>query len=199
MKKGKKRIYLIWIVVVLLVVAAGSFFIFGDGLLDKYSYDGDAQVDGDGKASDAAEVGVTIENGVIDDGVAGAGGVSGGSDGGGTGGSVEFNCDTQEIQYSLRNFREESSCRESGVDGCIDLVMSCSMEVYNIDDIDGMFGIEYFLTDSNDKELDSVLVEKDVKSDGFKIFSADFQVTENVDENSTCPFTMKTVPRKCIQ
>jgi len=74
------------------------------------------------------------------------------------------------------------------------LAVSCSVEVYNLGDSYGVFGIGYSVVDSAEEKLDSVLVEMDVASGGFEIFSADFSVTENVDEGSTCGLEMKSIP-----
>lgn len=176
-------------VVALLVVVLALFFVFGDVLL------GD---EGDNErvlASDTARVAVTVEDGDVEDRGTGS---SGSSDEAryseGIEEDVDFNCRTREVQYSLKNFREDIVCREGGTESCEELVASCSVEVYNLDDSDGVFEIEYSLKDSDGKVLDSVVIERNVVSDGVEVFSADFIISENADENSSCVLDMKGVP-----
>ena len=181
-----KKVYVVLIVVAVLVVVMGLFFVFGDELLDVYY-------------SETSPGSVTVPGGA---GEGEGGGVSGTGGSGSSGvagedvmeGIVTLNCERQEIQYSLKNFREEVVCRESGVEGCVNLAVSCSVEVYNLGDVDGVFGIEYSVVDSVEKKLDSMLIEKSVVGSGFEIFSADFAVTENVDEGSTCGLEIKSIP-----
>jgi len=184
-----KRMYILWVVVAALVVAGGLLFVFGDVLLDDGNDYENVPV------NDTAKVSVTIEDGEVEDKRIGSSGSSGETgDGDGIEEDVELNCRTREIQYSLKNFREEIVCRKSGAEGCEELAVSCSLEVYNLDDADGVFEIEYGVADSDDRELDSVVIEKNVASDDFEVFSADFVVTENVDEDSSCILDMKSVP-----
>ncbi|MEA3248459.1 MAG: hypothetical protein U9Q73_02010 [Nanoarchaeota archaeon] len=182
--------YIILGVVAILIFLVGVIFVFGDEVLkevnSKHFLDGSSIPENIIEVSETEEV-EKVE-GSLDSGIGGSEDVVDG-----------LSCKMQQIQYSLRNFENSVECTDMGVNGCIELVVRCSMEVYSFDrDISGNFGIRYALVDANGSELDFKLIEKEVEFGNSVIFSTEF-VREDmfgVDDNLTCPFTVESVPRK---
>lgn len=113
----------------------------------------------------------------------------------------ETDCRLQQIQYSLKKFVNDIECTNMGVDGCVELFANCSVEVYNLDEEnEGIFGIEYSLIDSQGREIDSELIQRDVVFNQPEVFSAIFAQSnlEGVDENLNCSFIMQAVPMKRV-
>ena len=177
--------------VVVLMILAGLFFVFGDEVLRVV----DDLMSSEGKSN--------LENIVWGEGIedGGAGEVedlsAGESD---SAGLEESGCNMQQIQYSLKNFENSVECTDTGINGCISLVVSCSMEVYSFEDGEGIFGIRYALVDSNEIELDFELIEKEVVLDTHVLFSTEFIRSDvsGVDMNLTCPFSVETIPLREI-
>jgi len=164
----KRKIYVGVVVFVMVVVLAGAvLFVFWDDVLGFYD-NMNSEEGGSGFAGDVevvGEVGVDIESPDVED--LGSGGGSGGGDdggsGGGPGGAEVISCDSEQVQYSLKNFRNDVLCLESGVVGCVKVGVNCSFEVYNFDDgIDDVFEVSYSLVDSNKDELDFRLIGREV-------------------------------------
>jgi len=182
---------ILWIMITLIIIA-GILFVFGDKVLKEVNnnqfLDGSPNLENIGEVKEieefseigGAEVSESNENNfeeLMD----------------------VFDCRTQQIQYSLRNFETNVECTDIGVKGCIRLVVRCSMEVYSFDrDISGNFQIRYTLVDAENNELDFELVEKEVGFGNSVIFSTEFVRSDmfGVDDNLTCPFTVEAVPRK---
>jgi len=182
-----KVLYVVLIIVAALIVVSSLFLVPGEGLLPKYAYSKDSS--SDAVATDNDEGGEIEAGG---SGFSSAGEEAGSNNAGEE--SVGLDCEMEEVQYSLKSFREEMICIENGIGGCVNLVASCSMEVYNFGDT-GIFEVEYSLVDSDGEELDSALVQHNVEGGGVEIFSADFVITgADADEDSDCPFVMKTIP-----
>lgn len=198
-----KVLYIIFVVAVILVGTGGIVFFSGDDILQVYDKvlskndfnSEDVEKINDVNGKDFKEA--------VENGMAGAGGSGGGDSGGGGGDSEETtdktNCEMRQIQYSLKNFRDNAECVNTGINGCTKLVMNCSVGVYNLDEnTDDVFGIRYFLVDSNDEELDFRLIEKNVRVDMPEIFFVEFVRNDisGVDEDLTCSFTIETIPEK---
>ncbi len=196
-----KVLHIVSVIVVILIVVVGVVFLFGDEVLQMR--DSEKPLESDSNPESVEEVsGIDGEDSeeVIAD-VDEVGGVGGSSADGEDSEDVAkgTNCKMQQIQYSLKNFKNSVECTNVGADGCIKLVVNCSVEVYNLDrDAEGIFEIRYSLVDSNDEELDFELVQKNVRFDVPEIFSAEFIRSDmsGVDEDLTCPFTMETIPTK---
>ncbi len=171
---------------IILVFIGGIFFVFGNDILQADFYD---QV---------------FSGELFVSNVDGDTGIGGGSDGGGSevssvsgGGSsvASHGCSLKRLSYSLRNFEENITCQEWDGDDCVSLSAICSVEVYNHDnDFSGDFEITYALVDSSDNELDSETLSQNITAGGNKLFSIDFLVSDNVDENSRCSFGTTQIP-----
>ena len=196
-----KALHIVSVIVVILIVAMGVVFLFWDEILQMS--DNEELLESDSNPESAKEVGgIDGEDSeeVIAD-VDGTRGIESSNTDGEDSEEVaeETNCKMQQIQYSLKNFKNNVKCTNMGADGCIRLIVNCSMEIYNLDrDADGIFGIRYSLVDSNDEELDFELVQKNTRFDVPEIFSAEFIRNDmsGLDEDLTCPFTMETIPTK---
>lgn len=198
-----KVLRIISVVVIILIVAMGIIFLLGDEVLQMY--DGGELSESNSNPESAREIGDmdgdNLEEATEDIyGITEGGGSN--TDGGNSEEAIDgVNCKMQQIQYSLKNFKNSVECTNTGANGCISLVVNCSMEVYNLDrEVDGIFGIRYSLVNSENEELDFELVQKNVGFDAPEFFSAEFIRSDisGVDEDSTCPFTMETIPRKEI-
>ncbi len=176
-------------IMVVLVILFGLLFVFGDEVLRVVD---DVMSSGGSSSSenivDDGDVGVVSE----------AGGVEGSDVGGSESGDVGevADCRMQQVQYSLKNFKNSVECTDMGEVGCTRVVVSCSMEVYSFYDGVGVFGIRYALVDSDDEELDFELIEKEVEFGTPVVFSTEFVRSDmsGVDEDLSCPFTVETVP-----
>ena len=183
--------YVISGIVVVLVILFGLLFVFGDEVLqvvdEVMSSEGSSNLE---KIEEDEDVGVVSE----------AGGVEDSDTGGGESGDVGevSDCNMQQIQYSLKDFKNSVECMDTGEVGCTRVVVSCSMEVYSFGSGVGIFGIRYALVDSNDNGLDFELIEKEVEFGTPVVFSTEFVRSDmsGVDEDLSCPFTVETVPRK---
>lgn len=200
----KKRWYLVVGIVVILVVGVALFFLSGDRSLQDYigeSAVGDRGGVGVGD-SEGGDSGVLSSEG--NDIVSGVGGISGDSGGGGGGSSSGgTNCVLQQIEYSLKNFKKSVGCVETSVVGCVRLQANCSMEVHNLnEETPGVFRLRYSLVNSGGDALETEIIERNVVygDESFEIFSVNFEVSDElgVDEGSTCPFVMESVPQKEI-
>ncbi len=82
------------------------------------------------------------------EGSGGNGGGGGGSGGGGNDGGNNGNgdCYYSQISYSIQNFKSEDLCVKDNNDFCLDKLVSCSLEVQNLDLLyGGDFGIRMFV------------------------------------------------------
>jgi hypothetical protein len=80
------------------------------------------------------------------------------------------------------------------------MVANCSFEVYNFDEGEGVFGIEYSLVNSLGEVLDSKLIEKYVDVGRHEVFYSDFVWNDSagVDEDLDCPFAIRSIPIKNV-
>ena len=131
------------------------------------------------------------------------------SGGGGSGGSsdgettlevtIPVVCKDEYIQYSLKNFKEQTECLEDFEGKCIKFVADCSVDVHNLDvNVEDNFEIEYSLTDTSNKKLDLTLLSNNVKINSPVIFKTNFTIEDSsgIDPLSTCKIKMITIPQK---
>ncbi|MCK5449637.1 hypothetical protein KAI32_02130 [Candidatus Pacearchaeota archaeon] len=195
--------YIISGIVIILMILVGVLFVFGDEVLRTADSIMSPEDSSNQENIVEAEEGEGMEE------TGGAKGVEGSDVGendfeGSDVGENDFeevggsNCKMQQIQYSLRNFKTDVACTDTDANGCIRVVVSCSVEVYSFDKEVDIFGMRYSLVDSEDNELDFELIEKEVGFETPVVFSIEFIRSDisGVDEDLTCPFTVETVPRR---
>ena len=195
--------YIVSVIAVILVVEAGIIFLFMNDVFVPVYDDKGWELRGDFDMEDTDEKGSISENNSERE--ENNNNETTGTESSDGDNSEEItdatNCEMQQIQYSLRNFINNAECTDTGANGCTRLVVNCSVEVHNLDkETEGIFGIRYSLVDSDDKELDFELVQKNVQFDIPEIFSVGFIISDisGVDENSACSFSMETIPKREI-
>ena len=113
--------------------------------------------------------------------------------------SIDSNCISKQIPYSLKNFEESILCQEQEGEECINLIVNCSVEIYNLDDaFSGEFEIKYTLLDSSQNELEEKTLRDSVEFGEQKLFMIDFTRNDigGVNEDLSCFFSMVDVPEK---
>lgn len=126
----------------------------------------------------------------------------GGSDSAGGGSSEAMtNCETKQVSYSLKNFNEEVVCNTYSLGNCVDLEITCSVNVFNLDEsTTGDFEIGFDLVEIATQEIFSSLSEE--KSLGPKendVFEGFFTVQDEAglnEEGYDCDFTTLSIPNK---
>ena len=196
-----KRSYIILIIVGALVFVSSGSFVLMQVFWNSTGYQTGSEKANEVK--DESQVEINIEEPTVEDNF--GGGISGGS-GGGSGdgsdsGTVDDECILRQVQYSLKNFRDDTLCLENGSVGCSKIEVNCFVEVYNFDQgVDNIFEVRYSLINSSEDELDFKLVEGNVEVGSSKIFSVEFiwEDENGVDEDLSCAFGMERIPNKEI-
>jgi hypothetical protein len=198
-----KRFYVILIVVGALMLVSSGGFVLMQVFWSSSEYQTGMGNEETNEVEDEGKVEINIEKSAVEDSF--GGGVSGGGEGGSgdesDSGVVDDGCILRQVQYSLKNFRDDILCLENGSVGCSKMKVNCFVEVYNFDaGVDDIFEVRYSLVDSNEDELDFKLVEGNVGVGSSKIFSAEFiwEDENGVDENLNCAFGMERIPDKKI-
>jgi len=136
-----------------------------------------------------------------------SGGGSGGSSGSAQNSNERnLNCELKQISYSLIDFKSNSTCLEFENGFCISKEIDCSVDVRNIDNIGGIFEIEFLLIEdgsSINDFIDSHSNQDNVNSYSSKIFETSFNIQSqgeegNADKNLVCFPTTEIVPKKEI-
>ncbi len=152
-------VFILLIVGVILVMSAAVFLpaLFGEGAIlshisglalgDNQDIPDENNDDGAGSQSSS------------DDGAVGSGS---GNSGGGGGGNGEDNgnegCYYSQISYSIQNFKSEDLCVKDNNDFCLDKLVSCSLEVQNLDLLyGGDFGIRMFVVRGGESSENSIM------------------------------------------
>jgi len=201
-KKGRdvfRKVFLGVLIILVLgvIVFAGTFFVFGNDLLDTVG-DGEFFA-GSSRSADAGDRGVENVNNLGDDRMVSSGGGGSGGASSSSDDSSEVTCPMQQVQYSLGNFVEKAECLLYGVGGCEKVKVICSAELYNLDrDVGGLFGIQYSLTSGNEV-LEVKVVEADVGTRSRVILRTEIVKDGLFDVGKLgCSIDMESVPMKCI-